>query len=855
MKKTVFLTGLILFIISSNAQDKIIVIDPGHNMDNTTTLQPIRTFCEVQTNWEVANKLKSIIETNFYLDWLVVLTRPDNNTGSNVLEYDRAAIANAYEDQAPGQVYFLSIHCNGGNGSATGTETFYCNQKFNTNNTLLVKYAQKVQDNMVDQGNWADRSGNRNGGVEEDNTYLGFHLAVLKTLKMPGCLNEIGFADNVDDMLKLENDGWRSKFAFAYFEALQETFGDLNVLSYSIINLPCFASSSNYCKISVTVKNITTQSISGDIRTMLRHFPMKSYETPTSDFCQLGTNKSYFLTPNQEQTFIFDSNIPITMETGMALCIESKPWGKFDWNKVHMPSHRDLLKVPLNGALIKGVIYNNALSPLQGAEMWSYQKPRLNSSSNKVDNESSNEISGLSFYPDFYDPTTCLSDKSGKYELLIPVDWNEAVVSVRNYMNFNEVLVSPITDVNFIHYYTTSPIIIGTGSGSGSVPCGPPQGSPGTTFSNPKITNGSLKTFEGITINGERDLAFVCKDKIFRLGVFPLPIHYSEISHYDCTPSVFNTTTFYKIVDCSLGIYTKEENCHWLLGWTCDINCYFKYFVSLIKCNNNLEYTSDEKVKWFEERIDIDNPYNKIGDIDIEKVFAQMNVVLHEGDIYRLKLAVLDPDWTERSIYFYVLSENELLENKTLLGKYYSANITMKDESVSSNVSIIASNEISILPNTTIGGTFEAYIDKNILQYSCTNQSSVKSFNDYNNGENDDLLNYSSDIMTLKFINEHRTVTTFSNTCSCENKKNAYQNDNFEIFPNPATSTINLKYSGDISQILSIEILNSTGTLMLKKTDGFSNQQQFNAEHFSPGVYCVRLVKTSKAISKVFIKN
>ncbi len=86
-------------------------------------------------------------------------------------------------------------------------------------------------------------------------------------------------------------------------------------------------------------------------------------------------------------------------------------------------------------------------------------------------------------------------------------------------------------------------------------------------------------------------------------------------------------------------------------------------------------------------------------------------------------------------------------------------------------------------------------------------------------------------------------------------KENSIEGIAINIFPNPATITITFQYSGDVSQILSIEILNPTGTLMLKKTNGFSNQQQFNVEHFSPGVYCVRLVTNSKAISKVFIKS
>jgi hypothetical protein len=156
------------------------------------------------------------------------------------------------------------------------------------------------------------------------------------------------------------------------------------------------------------------------------------------------------------------------------------------------------------------------------------------------------------------------------------------------------------------------------------------------------------------------------------------------------------------------------------------------------------------------------------------------------------------------------------------------------------NVNLKANNSISLLPgfNAKSGSNFSA-IAINTSQFSIPDVYPIyRKATSYNT-----CTPISSGVVPQQSKKQQNT------------KENNIDNININIFPNPATSTITLQYSGDVSQILSIEILNSTGTQMIKKTNGFSNQQQFDVEHFSPGVYCIRLVTTSKAISKVFIKS
>ncbi len=212
-KRKVFLFTCMV-VVSNMLFGQVIVLDPGHNYDDIVT--GYRSETEVLTNWDVANKTKALIET--YTGWSVFLTRENNDPGpeNHVSLSAREDIANQLEAASPGEVLFLSIHCNAGGG--TGSETFFCNKTCKSD-SLLLHYALNVQQKMVITGAWRDRR------CVEDATYLGFHLGVLDGLMMPNALNEIGFVDHPYDAAKLLDNNWRACFALAYLEAFHETFG------------------------------------------------------------------------------------------------------------------------------------------------------------------------------------------------------------------------------------------------------------------------------------------------------------------------------------------------------------------------------------------------------------------------------------------------------------------------------------------------------------------------------------------------------------------------------------------------------------------------------------------------------
>ncbi|HSD15621.1 MAG TPA: N-acetylmuramoyl-L-alanine amidase, partial [Flavobacterium sp.] len=201
---------IFVVLVSFTAKAQIIVIDPGHGYGATTSDNPDgRTATEIETSLEVGLRTRTLIQ-NSCTSWTVQMTRT-TNLNSWVSVTQRAQMANNWNADR-----LLSIHCNAGGG--TGTETFYCTDS-DTNTAPDIAFSQKIQNDMATNGSWNNRR------CVEDNSFLAYHLGVLKYSSATGCLNEIGFVDSAD-ATKLTSSAWRDTFALSYFNSLK---ANLNV--------------------------------------------------------------------------------------------------------------------------------------------------------------------------------------------------------------------------------------------------------------------------------------------------------------------------------------------------------------------------------------------------------------------------------------------------------------------------------------------------------------------------------------------------------------------------------------------------------------------------------------------------
>ena len=180
---------------------KVIYIDPGHGgIDPGATYKDIY---EKDINLSIALKLKKELENN---GAIVYLTRYDDidlsistkNHKKSDLNNRVRAINNSNAD------LFISIHLNSYGTSWYGVQIFYDDN--NSNNEVLASIMDK---------NIRDLNGNRTYKNKND-------LYLLKNIKVPGILVEVGFLSNENERYLLTNSKYQEKVSKSLCNGIKE---------------------------------------------------------------------------------------------------------------------------------------------------------------------------------------------------------------------------------------------------------------------------------------------------------------------------------------------------------------------------------------------------------------------------------------------------------------------------------------------------------------------------------------------------------------------------------------------------------------------------------------------------------
>lgn len=180
---------------------KVIYIDPGHGgIDPGATYKDIY---EKDINLSIALKLKKELENN---GAIVYLTRYDdidlsistNNHKKSDLNNRVRAINNSNAD------LFISIHLNSYGTSWHGVQIFYDDN--NSANEILASIMDKNIKNL---------NGNRTY-KKKNNLYL------LKNIKIPGILVEVGFLSNENERYLLTNSKYQEKVSKSLCNGIKE---------------------------------------------------------------------------------------------------------------------------------------------------------------------------------------------------------------------------------------------------------------------------------------------------------------------------------------------------------------------------------------------------------------------------------------------------------------------------------------------------------------------------------------------------------------------------------------------------------------------------------------------------------
>ena len=196
-------------------QDKVIVIDAGHQQKGDLSKEPIGPGAseqkakvtygnvgvktgtpEYQLNLEIALKLQIELEARGYT---VIMCRTDNDV--NMSNSERAAIANEANADA-----FIRIHCNGYDSSSVHGAMTMCQTENNPYNGNRYEESRLLSECVLDY--LVDETGCKKQNIFEDDSMSGINWSMV-----PVTIVEVGYLSNPDEEAKLVTDDYQQKLA------------------------------------------------------------------------------------------------------------------------------------------------------------------------------------------------------------------------------------------------------------------------------------------------------------------------------------------------------------------------------------------------------------------------------------------------------------------------------------------------------------------------------------------------------------------------------------------------------------------------------------------------------------------
>ena len=208
-----------------SANNKVIVIDPGHQGQGNSSLEPIgpgastkkakvaggatgttTKIPESQTTLEIGLKLRSELQSRGYT---VIMTRTSQNV--DISNKERAMIGNNNNAAA-----VIHLHCDGGESSVRGAHTIspaknnpYCSEIFKASSKLAQSVIQS----------YSAATGIKSRGVSYRNDLTGINWS-----QVPSIYIEMGFISNVSEDKLLADSSFQNKCAKGIADGIDKYF-------------------------------------------------------------------------------------------------------------------------------------------------------------------------------------------------------------------------------------------------------------------------------------------------------------------------------------------------------------------------------------------------------------------------------------------------------------------------------------------------------------------------------------------------------------------------------------------------------------------------------------------------------
>ena len=187
-----------------SANDKVIVIDPGHGGSDTGAVGQYGTT-EKAVTLAVALKTEKILQDE---GMKVIMTRRTDIDVASPNASNTAELQSRVDKIPPQADIFISIHCNAfTNPKSHGMETYYHGSNYGGQ-----RLAQLLNEELAKHGGLFNR------GVKAANFY------VIKRASCPASLIELGFITNPDEEVLLDDDHYQNILAGAIANAVKRFF-------------------------------------------------------------------------------------------------------------------------------------------------------------------------------------------------------------------------------------------------------------------------------------------------------------------------------------------------------------------------------------------------------------------------------------------------------------------------------------------------------------------------------------------------------------------------------------------------------------------------------------------------------
>lgn len=210
--------------VSKTTNNKVIVIDPGHQTKGNSEKEPIGPGAtetkakvtggatgvstgktEYQLNLEVALKLREALENEGYT---VIMTRTTNNV--NLSNSERAQIANEANAAA-----FIRIHANSVDSSSVKGVLTMCQTANNEYNGYLASESYSLSKAVLD--NFVKETGAVNKGVTRTDTMSGINWCTV-----PTTIVEMGFMSNPEEDELMATEEYQNKMVAGMVKGINE---------------------------------------------------------------------------------------------------------------------------------------------------------------------------------------------------------------------------------------------------------------------------------------------------------------------------------------------------------------------------------------------------------------------------------------------------------------------------------------------------------------------------------------------------------------------------------------------------------------------------------------------------------